>query len=158
MRVIGIDPGTTRVGYAILDYSSLEIRVDACGILMFSKGAYQGRKSYLELIYENIRWLCKKYNPDSAAIEKVFFSRNVSSAISVSEARGVILLALSHSGVPYVGYTPSNVKNSVTGNGRSKKVHVQRHVMKMLCIPSGLIDDVYDAIAIAVTHINKNEK
>jgi len=109
----------------------------------------------LETIYDQMNDLLKEYKPDTAAVEKLFFARNVTTGIAVGQARGVVLLALQKAGVEAFEYTPKEVKNAVAGYGGADKRQVQEMVRALLQLDSiPKPDDAADALAIAITHLN----
>lgn len=152
MRVLGIDPGTSIIGYGVVDLEDgTYFAVDYGVILPESKDM---SKKLLQ-IYKEICLLIDKYKPQSMAVEELFFNKNIKTALSVSQARGVILLAAEVKGVEAKGYTPLQVKQGITAYGRSTKEGVQMMVMSLLGldeIPKP--DDAADGLAIAITHLN----
>lgn len=113
----------------------------------------------LEQIFETVSALLKEYRPDVVVVEKLFFSKNVKTAMAVGQARGVVLLAIEQAGLPYFEYTPNEVKQAVSGYGRAIKEQVQelvKTILKLKEIPKP--DDAADALAIAICHANTNQK
>ncbi len=109
----------------------------------------------LEMLYDQLNNLLKKNHPDTAAVEKLFFQRNVSTAIAVGQARGVAILALQQAGIEVFEYTPNEVKQAVAGYGSADKRQVQEMVRTLLQLDSiPKPDDAADALAIAITHLN----
>jgi len=107
------------------------------------------------MLYNDLRKLLKKNKPDTAAVEKLFFSRNVTTGIAVGQARGVVLLALQQANVETFEYTPKEVKQAVAGYGSAEKKQVQEMVRALLQLDSiPKPDDAADALAIAITHLN----
>ncbi len=109
----------------------------------------------LEMLFDDLNKLLKKHKPDTAAVEKLFFSRNVTTAIAVGQARGVIMLCLQKAGIEPLEYTPNEVKQAVAGYGSAEKRQVQEMVRALLQlekIPKP--DDAADALAKAITHLN----
>jgi len=109
----------------------------------------------LEMLFDQLNALLKEHKPDTAAVEKLFFSRNVTTAIAVGQARGVIMLCLQKAGIEPLEYTPNEVKQAVAGYGSADKRQVQEMVRALLQldkIPKP--DDAADALAIAITHLN----
>lgn len=105
-------------------------------------------------VYNGLSGLLSKYHPDEFAVEKLYFNRNVTSAMGVAEARGVSLLAAAQAGVPITEYTPSQIKEALTSSGRANKEEVRTMVMMTLNLAKKpRPDDVSDAIAVALTHI-----
>ncbi len=152
MRVLGIDPGTHRTGWAVIEgdsYSQKALAYSCIEIPPLTES-----KEYLPHLHDQLREIIKSYRPDRAGIERIFFQKNKKTAISVAEARGVILYTLSESGVPYSEYTPNTIKSSVVGSGQADKSQVAYMVQTMLELaPSRLLDDTSDALGVALTAI-----
>ena len=109
----------------------------------------------LEMIYDQLTDLLKKYKPETAAVEKLFFARNVTTGIAVGQARGVVMLALQKASIEIFEYTPKEVKNAVAGYGSAEKRQVQEMVRALLQLDSiPKPDDAADALAVAITHLN----
>ena len=147
MVILGIDPGTTKIGYGVIKSGS-RIEFLASGVI----GApVAGSLSRLHAIYKGVTQLIKKYHPGVAAVEKLYFSKNRKTAISVAEARGVILLTLHKNKVRVKEFSPSEIKAAVTGSGRSDKKAVQKIVALSLRLKTPeRRDDAADALAIAL--------
>lgn len=154
MRVLGIDPGLATTGYGI-------IRVDRndayhClqyGIITTAAGLPDADR--LQEIYTRITELIQQHPPDSCAVEKLFFQKNVKTALSVGQARGVVLLTLAQAALPVNEYTPNEVKQSVCGYGNAGKRQVQRMVQTLLHLEDlPKPDDAADALAVAICHIH----
>ncbi len=151
MRIIGIDPGMAIVGYSILD-------VDGDKFSLITSGSIQTEKSLpdskrIKEIYDDLCFLIEKYQPDEASIEKLFFFKNQKTVMPVSQARGVILLALEKSGIKIHEYTPIEIKQTLTGYGRASKDEVAQYVKLCVKEPIPKLDDTVDSIAIAICHI-----
>ncbi|QTA37145.1 crossover junction endodeoxyribonuclease RuvC [Thermosipho ferrireducens] len=148
MKILGIDPGYGILGFGILEVIKNKIRHVEHGVITTPKNFSVPRR--MELIYNRLLDIIKKHSPDVCAMEKLFFYRNVTTAIHVGEARGVVLLALAQNKIPLKEFTPYQVKNNVTGYGRADKKQVQK-MMKILLnldeIPQP--DDAADALAVA---------
>lgn len=147
MIVLGIDPGTHRMGYGLIAKEGGRLSFLDAGILSVEA------KSHGEMLKEIKREIDKlilKFSPDLLAIERLYFSNNQKTAFSVAEARGIILLSAMERGVKVVEYTPSAVKMGLTGYGAADK----QAVFKMVCLTLGmtgkLIDDASDALALAI--------
>ena len=153
MRVLGIDPGTARMGYGLVESKGTRPVWITHGCLMPpAKADAAGR---LLFIAENLREIIRSHAPQVVSVEKLFFSRNVTTAISVGQARGVALLAAAEAGLPIREFTPGEVKLAVTGYGRADKAQIQFMVKTILGlreIPEP--DDAADALAIAVCCLN----
>ena len=150
-RILGIDPGFGRMGYAVVAAAGNELHLLVCDATMTPTGhAYPLR---LQLIYEELSVIIARYHPQEAAVEKLFFGKNVTTAIGVAQARGVALLTLVQSGLTIAEYTPSEVKLAVTGYGAARKEQVGYMVQHLLNLPSiPRSDDAADAAAIAICH------
>lgn len=153
MRVIGIDPGTAIVGYGIIDYNKNKYSIVDYGVILTSKDL--SNEERLEIVYNELDKILKKYKPEFMAIEDLFYFKNNKTVISVAQARGVILLVGKQNDIPMSSYTPLQVKIGITGYGKAEKKQVQLMVQKFLGlseIPKP--DDAADALAICITHIN----
>lgn len=151
---IGIDPGTAATGYGLVRLMpDGELAAVSFGILSTPKDAAPPAR--LEILFNDLTKLLKKYKPATAAVEKLFFSRNITTALAVGQARGVVLLALQKAGIEAFEYTPNEVKQAVAGYGSADKRQVQEMVRALLqldAIPKP--DDAADALAVAITHLN----
>jgi len=152
--VLGIDPGTATLGWGIIKRTEeVAYKVEAYGCIKTDKSNLFSRR--LEEIHRELSRIIKKYEPDIAAVEQLFFAKNVKTAISVGEARGVAILAAVQANLAVAEYTPLQVKQSLVGYGRAEKKQMQ----KMLKVLLGLKDipkpdDAADALAIALCHLN----
>lgn len=153
MIVIGIDPGLATLGFGVIRKEEHDIIPVSYGCIRTP--AEKQTADRLTQIYEEITSLFDKYPPECVAVEKLFFNRNVTSAMSVGEARGVVFLAAGQKNVPVIEYTPLQIKQAITGSGRADKKQVQEMVKRLLGlneIPRP--DDAADGLAIALCHIN----
>jgi len=151
--VLGIDPGYARLGYAVIAASGNDLSLLACDVITTPAGIVLPQR--LQQIYQQLSALVNEYRPQEAAIEKLFFGRNVTTAIAVGHARGVTMLALVNSGISIAEYTPSEVKLAVTGYGAAKKGQVGEMVRLLLHLTSiPRPDDAADAAAIAICHLH----
>ena len=150
MRILGVDPGTARLGFGIIDAGDGYAAVDFGTIETSSKDTMAHR--LLEL-YEALSSLIATHAPETMAIEQLFFSRNVTTAIAVGQARGVALLAAAQGGIPVAEYTPAEVKQAISGYGNADKQQVQFMVQLLLELDSvPYPDDAADALAVALCH------
>ncbi|NJC95003.1 MAG: crossover junction endodeoxyribonuclease RuvC [Anaerolineales bacterium] len=151
---LGIDPGTATTGYGLVRLArDGELVAVKYGVILTPKDA--SAPARLEMIYDRMRELLKEYKPKTAAVEKLFFSRNVTTAIAVGQARGVVMLALQQAGIESFEYTPKEIKNAVAGYGGADKRQVQEMVRALLQLDSiPKPDDAADALAVAITHLN----
>jgi len=151
MRIIGIDPGTAIIGWGIVEENGGNLSAIAYGHITTEKGLDSAERLFT--LANELETVLKFHTPEEAAVEELFFSTNVKTAIAVAQARGVILLTLRRFGVNIVGYTPNQVKQSVTGYGSADKRQVQlmtKNILHLSAIPKP--DDTADAIAIALCH------
>lgn len=150
MRILGIDPGTGILGFGIIDVDlkSKAVLVDA-GVIRTPPN--QADSDRLLTIYQELTEIIKESQPDTMAVEKLFFAQNVTTAMSVSQARGVVLLCGKQSGLELYEYTPLQIKQALTGYGRADKQQIQemvRVVLGLTEVPKP--DDCADAIAAAI--------
>jgi crossover junction endodeoxyribonuclease RuvC len=154
MIVIGIDPGLAIVGYGVLerrDYRHVALAYDC----ITTSGKEMNTPERLLHIYDRVCALLDQYRPQYVAMEKLFFSKNITSAMNVSEARGVILLAAQQRGIPVTEYTPNQVKQAITGSGKADKRQMQDMIKRLLDLPEiPRPDDVADGLSIALCHMH----
>ncbi len=150
-RVIGIDPGFGRTGIGII-----EGEYDKWSSVFYTCIETSKELDFVDRIKElsdKTKEIITKYQPDYAAVEELFFFKNVNTAINVAQARGVLLLALREAGIPVAEMTPLQVKQAVVGYGRAEKAQVQKMIAILLNIKKKAIqDDAADALAVALTH------
>ncbi|MGD2252744.1 MAG: crossover junction endodeoxyribonuclease RuvC [Anaerolineales bacterium] len=157
MVVIGIDPGTARTGYGVVRLTKAD-SLELVDYGVISTSPDQPMCDRLLSLYQSLTILLSKCQPDSAAVEKIFHQRNVSTAITVGQARGVALLALAEAGAAVVEYTPKVVKQAVTGYGNAGKRQIQEMVRTLLGMDTlPRPDDAADALAVAICHIHSSE-
>lgn len=155
MRVLGIDPGTAITGYGIVEEEAGGIRALAFGAIRTRPDRPLAAR--LQLIYRAVRRLARKWQPTAAAVEELFFGSNVRTALSVGQARGVVLLALADAGLEVIEYTPLMVKQAVTGYGGADKVQMQEMVRLLLGLAEPPCpDDAADALAVAICHLHSS--
>jgi crossover junction endodeoxyribonuclease RuvC len=154
MIVLGIDPGLARLGYGIIEKSgNTAIHVTHGCITTTKDDSSAGAR--LIYLYEGLKSLFDEHHPDCAAVEKLFFSKNITSAMGVAEVRGIILLICEQEQVQVTEYTPNQVKQAITGSGRADKKQVQEMIKRLLHlkeIPKP--DDAADGLSIALCHIH----
>ncbi|MDO5037037.1 MAG: crossover junction endodeoxyribonuclease RuvC [Tissierellia bacterium] len=156
MRIIGIDPGLAILGYGIVDIEGNKCRPVDYGAITTDKDlAFPER---LAKIHRELLALIDKYQPEEAAFEELFFYNNITTAISVSQARGVALLACVNKGLETFEYTPPQIKLGVVGYGQAEKHQVQEMVKMILHLDQvPKPDDVADGLAAAITHANSRK-
>lgn len=151
LRILGIDPGVAIVGFGIIDTDRNKISLVQCGVI--TTPAHTQLSSRLNSIYLDLQELIGAFKPDAIAVEELFFNTNITTGISVAQARGVILLACYQSGIPVFEYTPLQVKQAVVGYGRAEKKQVMDMVKRILHLQDvPKPDDAADAVAIALCH------
>ena len=151
MIILGVDPGTAITGYGVLASDGDALHMLACGAILTPSDWKMPQR--LQHIYAELTALIAKHQPTDAAVEKLFFSKNVRTALSVGQARGVALLAAAQAELAIHEYTPLEVKQAVVGYGRADKSQVQQMVRVLLQlehVPQP--DDAADALAIAICH------
>jgi crossover junction endodeoxyribonuclease RuvC len=151
LRILGIDPGTATTGYGIIDALDGEVSLVDFGVIETPAGDPPAQR--LQSIFHQINSLIAKHQPARAAVEQLFFGRNITTAIAVGQARGVLLLALAEAGIPISEYSPPKVKEAITGYGKAEKAQMQlmvRHLLNLEATPQP--DDAADALAVAITH------
>lgn len=151
MTVLGIDPGYAIIGYGFVEYNAGKFKPLKYGALTTAKDVDFSKR--LEYIFDGMNEILDDIHPDAISIEKLYFNTNTTTAIAVAEARGVILLAAQKKGIPIFEYTPLQVKQSVTGYGRSEKKQVMdmtRRLLNLSAVPKP--DDTADALALAICH------
>ena len=150
-RILGIDPGTGIVGFGCIEADSKVLALVDAGVIRTP--AHEAADLRLKTIYEELNRLIEEFKPQWLSIEKLFFARNVTTAMSVSQSRGVLLLAASQANLKIAEYTPLQIKMALTGYGRADKKQIQEMVRILLNlnqIPKP--DDAADALAAAITH------
>ena len=151
--VLGIDPGTATTGYgAVGQTDSGGFELIACGVIRTSPK--QDMPLRLLEIFTDMQALINEFQPNEIAVEKLFFGRNVTTAITVGQARGTILLAGAMANVPIAEYTPAEIKQAITGYGNADKRQIQDMVQNLLSLPEiPRPDDAADGVAIAICHL-----
>jgi crossover junction endodeoxyribonuclease RuvC len=151
--VLGIDPGTAITGYGLVREDDEALALVDCGVITTPAG--QPLAERLQAIYRGLASVIQVHQPSVAAVEELFFSRNVKTALSVGHARGVTLLALADAGLPIHEYKPLEIKQAIAGYGGADKHQVQEMVRLLLGLDEApQPDDAADAVAVAVCHIH----
>ena len=156
MKILGIDPGIGRCGFAVLESSGKEITMKECGCIVTQAGEPESKR--LLEIRKDLNYIIHKWQPTMISIESLFFATNAKTAMSVGQARGVILVTAAEHNLKLVEVTPLQVKMSVTGFGKADKKQVETMVTKLLKlkkIPKP--DDSADACAIAWAGIGRGK-
>lgn len=153
MRIIGIDPGTGILGFGVVDFrrGSNKFKMVTAGVI--TTPAHTPTDERLEEIFNSLTEIINETKPDVMSIEKLFFARNVTTAISVAEARGVAMLTGRRAGMSIAEYTPLQIKQTLTGYGKADKKQIQEMVRLNLGLTEApKPDDCADALAAAITH------
>lgn len=151
LRIIGIDPGSRITGYGIVEKrGSSFVHIDN-GCLTTRAGDPMPRR--LEQIYTGLIEILAKYQPDAAAVEEIFFAKNVASSLKLGEARGVAMLASVQSKIAVFEYATREVKQALTGYGQATKDQIQKMVKATLKLPEVAQEDASDALAVAICHL-----
>ena len=151
MTILGVDPGTARLGWGIIIDKLSQQTVGDYGCIETKKNKTDSAR--LKDLFDDFTKLLKKFKPNAVAVEDLFFFKNQTTVIKVSQARGVILLASELENIPTFSYSPLQVKMAVTGYGKADKRQVQqmtKSILKLDSIPKS--DDTADALAVALTH------
>jgi len=151
VRILGIDPGTGILGFGVVDVINNKYQLVTAGVI--STPAHTPLEDRLLEIYNGLTEIIKETKPNVCSIEKLYFARNITTAISVAEARGVAMLTAKQNNIPIAEYTPLQIKQSLTGYGRADKKQIQEMVklqLNLSQVPKP--DDAADALAAAITH------
>ncbi len=151
-KVLGIDPGTGICGFGVVSFTThKQPRMITAGVI--STPAHTPTADRLLDIYESLNQIIDETNPDEVSIEKLFFNQNITTGITVAEARGVCMLVARKRNIPIYEYTPLQIKMTLTGYGRAKKKDMQEAVRNYLNMKEVVKpDDAADALAAAITH------
>lgn len=151
MRILGIDPGTGILGFGVVEVEKGKSKMIDAGVIRTP--VHQPLAERLVTIHDELAELMNMYELHAMSVEKLFFARNVTTAISVSHARGVVLLLGQQRGIPIYEYTPMQIKQAITGYGKADKKQIQEMVRIMLGLSEvPKPDDCADALAAALTH------
>ncbi|HKU18974.1 MAG TPA: crossover junction endodeoxyribonuclease RuvC [Candidatus Saccharimonadales bacterium] len=151
MRILGIDPGTGILGFGVVDVQDREVRLVDAGVIRTP--VHEDDAVRLQTIYEELTDIIVHAKPQVMSVEKLFFARNVTTAMTVAQARGVVLLCGKQAGLTLFEYTPMQIKQAITGYGKADKKQMQemvRTLLKLKEVPKP--DDAADALAAALTH------
>jgi crossover junction endodeoxyribonuclease RuvC len=151
---LGIDPGTATTGYGLVRLTDAgELEAVSFGVIVTPPNTPAPER--LRMLYGDLKELLSLHRPDCVAVEKLFFQRNVSTALAVGQARGVVLLAIAEADREVAEYTPNEIKQAVVGYGSADKRQVQEMVRTLLRLPEiPKPDDAADALAVAITHLH----
>jgi len=153
LRVIGIDPGTAITGWGVIEGDGQKLHLVAYGVVITP--AQQSLAQRLQTIYSELTVIIRQWQPETSAIEELFFSNNAKTALTVGHGRGVAMLALANANLSIAEYKPMEVKQAITGHGGADKAQIQQMVKLLLeleDIPRP--DDAADALAVAICHLH----
>ena len=151
MRVLGIDPGTFRMGVGIVEANGNKHQLVVSESVILSEKSTLPEK--LKEIHQRVKDFIERYQPDVMALENVFFGKSVNSLVKIGEARASAMLAAAQQNIPVVEYPPARVKQAVSGNGQATKIQVQQMVKVLLGLKTPPPVDEADALAVAFCHI-----
>lgn len=153
MRVLGVDPGTAITGWGVIEGDGEKLALVACGVITTTADTPLPQR--LLAIYEGITAVISRLQPETSALEELFFSKNAKTALSVGHGRGAAMLALANAHLPIVEYKPLEVKQAVTGYGGADKTQIQQMVKLLLDLDDiPRPDDAADALAVAICHLH----
>ncbi|MFQ5542242.1 MAG: crossover junction endodeoxyribonuclease RuvC [Candidatus Binatia bacterium] len=152
-RILGVDPGTVRTGWGVIEMSGGSLLYLAHGTIESPKTQGQGNR--LSCIYNGLQEALSRYQPQGISLEKVFFARNAQSALKLGQARGVALLAGAERDITVHEYSSTEIKRAVVGYGHASKVQVQKMVGSLLNLSSRISPDAADALAAAICHLHQ---
>ena len=153
--ILGLDPGTTVMGYGIINVKGSQVKLLQFGVIHLSK--YEGHELKLKKIFDRVLNLVDEYHPDHVALEAPFYGKNVQSMLKLGRAQGVAMSAALYREIPIVEYAPRKVKQAVTGNGNASKEQVAKMLMTLLKIKEvPKLLDATDALAVALCHHFQN--
>ena len=155
MRALGVDPGTAITGWGVVDLEPGSDDLHSVGYGAITTPAKMPLPERLIVIFDEMKAIIDQYQPETAAVESLFFSRNVTTALSVGHGRGVAMLALAKADLPIAEYKPLEIKQAVVGYGGADKVQMQRMVRMLLNLDElPRPDDAADGLAIAICHLH----
>ena len=152
MRILGIDPGLRTTGFGVLDVEGPALRYVASGVIQTAQAEQGNLPARLKVLFDGIRELQARYQPDVAAVEIVFVNVNPQATLLLGQARGACVTALVAGELPVAEYTALQMKQAVAGHGKAAKAQVQAMVQRLLQLPAAPRPDAADALGLAITH------
>ncbi|MBL0150144.1 MAG: crossover junction endodeoxyribonuclease RuvC [Ideonella sp.] len=152
MRVLGIDPGLQRTGFGVIDVDGPHLRYVASGTISTLEAAKSNLPARLKIIFDGVREVVQRYQPQAASVEIVFVNVNPQSTLLLGQARGAALTALVSADLPVAEYTALQMKKAIVGHGLASKAQIQAMVMRLLKLPGLPGKDAADALGLAITH------
>lgn len=150
-RILGIDPGSVKTGFGIIEIEGRRIHYVTSGVIRLKQKSAPER---LGVIFESVQELIQEYKPNQMAVEEVFMAKNPSSALKLGQARGAAMTAGVVKGLPVNEYAARLVKQSICGSGAADKTQIQYMVTKLLKLSAEPSEDAADALAIAICHFH----
>lgn len=155
MRILGIDPGLSNTGYGVIDHDNQQSHLVVHGCIVTKSDEPVAAR--LKTIHDTIVQVIEQTKPEVVALEKLFFSVNVKSAMAVGEGRGAAILATAHAALPLAEYTPQQIKQAVSGSGKAGKDQVTRMVTVLLALQGAkMTSHEADALAVALCHAHSS--
>ncbi len=152
MKVIGIDPGSVRTGWGVVDEAGSRLSIVDCGVIEAEGGTFAER---IANIFGELRDIVGYYRPEEAGIEQAFTAKNAATALKLGQARGVAVAACAANGVPVFDYEPRLVKKTIVGTGTAEKQQVAYMISRILGMDTaGMLSDATDALGVAVCHLS----
>jgi crossover junction endodeoxyribonuclease RuvC len=152
MRILGIDPGLRTTGFGVLDAEGAQLRYVASGVIQTTAASQGDLPARLKLLFDGIRELAARYQPEAASVEIVFVNVNPQATLLLGQARGACVTALVSCDLPVAEYTALQMKQAVAGHGKAAKAQVQAMVQRLLQLPAVPRPDAADALGLAITH------
>jgi crossover junction endodeoxyribonuclease RuvC len=154
IRILGIDPGSRITGYGVVDFVGQKLTHISSGCIRTKGDDLAGR---LKQIHAQVLEIVAQYQPQEAAIERVFVARNPSSALKLGQARGAAIVACASADAPLFEYSPNEIKQAITGRGHAEKQQIQHMIKILLALTKSPATDAADALAVAICHGNIRE-
>jgi crossover junction endodeoxyribonuclease RuvC len=152
MRILGIDPGLRTTGFGVIDAQGSQLQYVASGTISTTHLEKKQLPERLKVLFEGVREVCARYQPDAASVEVVFVNVNPQSTLLLGQARGAVVTALVSQNLPVAEYTALQMKQAVAGWGRAAKPQIQEMVRRLLSLPTVPGPDAADALGLAITH------
>ena len=152
MRILGIDPGLQTTGFGVIDVEGSQLSYVASGVIQTTKEEMGNLPARLKVIYDGVREVTARYQPDVASVEIVFVNVNPQATLLLGQARGCCITALVSCDMPVAEYTALQMKQAITGHGRAAKSQIQEMVKRLLRLPVTPRQDAADALGLAITH------
>jgi len=152
MRILGIDPGLQTTGFGLIDAQGSQLQYVASGVIQTTKEEMGNLPARLKVIYDGVREITARYQPDVASVEIVFVNVNPQATLLLGQARGCCVTALVSCDLPVAEYTALQMKQAITGHGRAAKSQIQEMVKRLLNLPVLPRQDAADALGLAITH------